>query len=238
MAALIGFTFFFGIIAAEFYHSDLVHRLADRPLYFALPVGLTGLLFMSYPSSFPTHSAWSAVLSRLGPRLFPPVHELERAWGSVGSTLFLLAVLASPHARRAFSHPWLRWLGSISFPIYLLHGLFLRTVLTWLVFGGADPEPTQIDVNGSPMDVALYPQPGSLRILVSIAVMTPLLLVAAHWWNARVEPLFGRITRAAEELMWVPGSDAAKPKPGASDGVATGVMGMSNGKPMLPLRKE
>ena len=68
-----------------------------------------------------------------------------------------------------------------------------------------------------------YPQPGSLRIVVAIAFSMGAMLVTAHFWAKKVEPVFGKITRAAEDLMF-----------GRGDGV---VAANGNGS-VLPLRKE
>ena len=182
---------------------------------------------MSHPSDRPDLAPWSKALQALGARLFPRQIDLGRTWGSVGCLLLIAGILVSPHARRALSHPALAWLGRVSFPVYLLHGTFMRSVLAWLVFAGQALRPFEAPgPDGKNITVQRYPQPGELRIIVSLVVSMGCMLLASHWWAARVEPIFGRITKAVEDVM------TSK----KADGMVVGRG--SPGRPVLPVRNE
>ena len=179
---------------------------------------------MSHPSDHPNSAPWSAFLERFGTAVFPKQVDMARTWGSVGCMLLVVAILISPHARRLLARPPLLWLGKVSFPIYLLHGTFMRSLLAWLVFAGQRLRPFEVPgPEGRTTTVQRYPQPGDLRILFSIAVSMGCMLVAAHWWAKKVEPVFGKITKAAEELMTSKGENGSRGSPG---------------RPVLPIRKE
>ena len=179
---------------------------------------------MSFPSDRPNLASWSNFLDGLGKRLFPQQGDFGRTWGSVGGLVLVFAILISPHARRLLSRRPLLWLGKVSFPIYLLHGTFMRTLMAWFVFAGQAPKEFEITSDNKTRTIVRYPQPGSFRIIVAIAVSMGAMLVAAHFWAKKVEPVFGRITKAAEDWMFGRG------EPGVVNGGGTG--------PMLPLRKE
>jgi peptidoglycan/LPS O-acetylase OafA/YrhL len=57
----------------------------------------------------------------------------------LGATAFIAAVMASPTLRRALGARWLRWLGGISFSLYLLHFLVIAT-FTSAVFLSLAPQ--------------------------------------------------------------------------------------------------
>lgn len=179
---------------------------------------------MSQPSDHPQSAPWSNYLETLGQKIFPPQGDLARTWGSVGSMILIIAIMISPHARRLLSRKPLIWLGKVSFPIYLLHGTFMRSLLAWFTFAGQTPQPFEIPTpEGESYSVHRYPQPGSFRILLSIAVSMGCMLAAAHYWTKNVEPVFGHITKSAEDIMF-----------GKGDGGSSG----NSGRPMLPVKKD
>jgi peptidoglycan/LPS O-acetylase OafA/YrhL len=216
---------FSGIVLAEFSLSSLPERLSSMSAIISPPLAILGLVIMSYPSDHPHTATWSKFLQELGLKLFPPQGEIGRTWGSVGCILLLVAIIISPHLRRLLSRRPLLWLGKISFPVYLLHGTFMRSLLAWITFAGQEPQPFEVQ-NGENQTYQIhrYPQPGSARIFVAIIISMGAMLFASHHWAKSVEPVFGKITKRAEEIMFSNGGGGSGEK--------------SNTRPILPTRKE
>ena len=66
---------------------------------------------------------------------FNVLDNLDRLIPFVGASLLILSIHFSHFLRKGFSHRPLLFLGSISFPLYLLHGVMMRTVLSWIIYG-------------------------------------------------------------------------------------------------------
>ena len=198
-AALVGLTVFGGVILAELTLSDIPMHISPYSAVLSLPLVIVGLLFMSVPPDYTDRAFWSDVIARWGRAHFPlnAQHELHRTFGSVGALLLILGIILSPDARRLLSAKPLAWLGRISFPIYLLHGTFLRSVLAWLMFTS---EARIVETDNGP--VARYPLGGNFRILFSVVVSMSLMLAASHYWANKIEPIFGKITARAEAIMF------------------------------------
>ena len=222
--ALVGFTIFSGMILAELSMTSIPERFTPISPLLTPFLAFLGLFLMSHPSDHPQQAAWSNYLEELGAKIFPPQGDLARTWGSVGCMVLIIGIIISPHARRLLSRKPLLWLGKVSFPIYLLHGTFMRSLLAWFTFAGQTPAPFEIPAgDGETTTIHRYPQPSNFRIMLSIAVSMGCMLVAAHYWAKNVEPVFGKITKKAEDIMF-----------GKGDGTSPGNLG----RPMLPVRKE
>lgn len=178
----------------------------------------SGLLFMSQPTDFIDKAGWSLALQKFGLSAFPTsLHgDLSRTWGSLGGSLLILSVLISPHLRRLLAARPLTWLGKVSFPIYLLHGMFIRTVLAWLAF---QSEPKEFATDHGPE--LRYPQRSAPALWVAITISMGLMLVASHYWATMVEPVFGKITATLEKVM-----------------MGRREEGLGNGNMVLPMRKD
>ncbi|KAL8721971.1 MAG: hypothetical protein Q9225_001446 [Loekoesia sp. 1 TL-2023] len=129
----------------------------------------------------------------------PPTNaEIMRFWPTIGAQLLTFSIVMSPHTRRALSHRWLLWLGKISFPLYLLHGSFMRSILAWLLF--SRQQITEIEEEGKKH--MRYPLPGTPTFLVVMPIFFVILFTATHFWAIKVEPYFGIITKTAEDIMF------------------------------------
>ncbi|KAI5288855.1 hypothetical protein KEM54_004782 [Ascosphaera aggregata] len=103
----------------------------DQPQW-ALKHLFLGSLF---PDQFANQAAWSRRLENIGHHIFPTNANQGRYWPALGSNILCASILYSSSLRNLLSHRFCTWLGSNSFSIYLLHGILIRTVLTWITFG-------------------------------------------------------------------------------------------------------
>ena len=159
---------------------------------------------MSYPGSFAEAASWSTWLRDFATAYFPhDTHDaIDRAYGSLGGILLVLGILISPHARWALSRPALLWLGKVSFAIYLVHGMFLRTIFAWLLHLGQSVEAiTEHDQWGREYQIERYPLPGSFQRALATVTMGVCVAVASHFWNLKLEPIFAMITNKLERII-------------------------------------
>ena len=181
---------------------------------------------MSYPGSYAEAASWSTWLRDFATQYFPTETHgaIERIYGSLGGILLLAGIIISPHARWALSRPPLLWLGRVSFAIYLLHGMFLRTIFAWLLHLGQGKQViTEYDQGGREIHIERYPLPGSFQRAVATVVMAVCVGIASHFWNLKFEPIFAKITSKLESI--VAGKvEMREPK--------------SNNATILPLRKD
>ncbi|KAH8681671.1 acyltransferase family-domain-containing protein [Xylariales sp. PMI_506] len=198
---LVGPTVFAGMGLAELATSDVPLRLAPYSYLLSPPLALVGLVIMSFPlEEYAGRAVWSNELLVWGRAYLSSgaQEELRRAWGSLGVVLLMLAIMLWPHARRLLSAKPLTWLGRLSFPMYLLHGTFMQSLLAWMVLK-QEPQKFQVDTKGT--TEMRFPLVGHSRVITSIAFVMALVLVASHYWALVFEPLFGKITTYMERVM-------------------------------------
>ena len=218
--AVVGFTIFLGMVLAEFAVSDLPSQMASKSWILSPILVLSGLFLMSMPTDFVHQAKWSWYLETLGEKIFPAYSEVAREWASAGAVIMVSGIIISPHLRNFLSQPPLLWLGKVSFPIYLLHGLFMRTMLGWFTFTGQEPQAFEVE-GGT---VHRYGQPSEFRIWIAMALSMGTMILASHYWSDNIEPVFGAITKKAEEIMFDKGTGDRT--------TATG------SRPILPVRKD
>ena len=61
------------------------------------------------------------------------VGDVDRTIGAFAGILLIISILFSPLLQRYLSNRYFLFLGSISFPLYLLHGTFIRIPLQWAI---------------------------------------------------------------------------------------------------------
>ncbi len=193
---------FVGIMLAELNHSKYPLLLAPYSPLFAPPMAIGALVLMSFPSEFHTWAPWCNFLLRWFNKVSPQNAELSRFWPTIGAQLLCLTIVLSPHMRRALSHKYLLWLGKISFPLYLLHGSFMRSLLSWLLFSGSKLTEMEERQGDQTYIVMRYPLPGYTTFFFAMPVFFGALFFTAHVWATKLEPQFGVITKKAEDLMF------------------------------------
>jgi peptidoglycan/LPS O-acetylase OafA/YrhL len=116
-----------------------------------------------------------------------------RTMNAVGAFLLVLAILMSPTLTKWFSHPALLVLGSFSFSMYLLHTMFIRTLLTWIQLGLPQHFPTSAE------------HPVSLTLTIAQMVLYPLwgitFIYACKLWRDHVDTRSIRLASLAEDIM-------------------------------------
>ena len=171
-----------------------------RPLaanLLGLSVVLAGLVAMSYPTEFPEYARWSHALRDLGEYFLPKNDSKDKAWASVGALITVFGVVLSPLAQRALSFSVMLWLGKISFPLYLLHGTFIRSLFAWILFAGAELGPSKYGDEGEQR----YPLPSAAWTTFAVVCLLAPLLLACHFWVKYLEPAFDRFITWMERKM-------------------------------------
>ncbi|KAL1998898.1 hypothetical protein VTN02DRAFT_5402 [Thermoascus thermophilus] len=198
---LVGLNVFAGMILAELSvpHPPEPRSLLGRVLPY--PLAVLGLYLCSFPDQYQQQAAWSRQLWQIGLVIFPQNASMGRFYAGLGAQILCASVLHSPSLRRALSHRALLWLGGVSFPLYLLHGPLMRSVMTYLLFGRAALSFTPATLeDGSPDPDSLIPVPGFATLCLLLPVFFAFLLVVVRWWSVRVEPSFGAATDRLESF--------------------------------------
>lgn len=203
---MLGMNIYFGALLAELSNrlsssSMVPHRNAFIRTMTVL-VLLLGLHVSGYPEVSPEWTSWSQNLAHIGHFIFPG-NDCWRYWTSIGAQLVTLAVVMSPRMQDMLSHPALVWLGSVSLPLYLIHGPLVRSLLAWMLFGWQEPVAHYSqDVNGT-LTAAWQqrPVPDGWVFCIVLPLFLFILLWASHLWSTRVEPRCASITKRIEEVM-------------------------------------
>ena len=197
---------YFGALLAEFSNRLPSHSIThQRNPFIRAMTGvslLLGLHVSGYPEVSPEWTSWSQNLAQIGYFIFPG-KDYWRYWTSIGAQLITLAVVTSPWIQEMLSHPAFVWLGSVSLPLYLIHGPLVRSLLAWMVFGWQKPvSHSTKDVNGKRMDSWQRRSiPDGWVFCIVLPVFLMILLWASHLWTTWVEPWCASVIKRMEEVM-------------------------------------
>ncbi|KAJ5837456.1 uncharacterized protein N7525_002644 [Penicillium rubens] len=198
----VGTNIFAGMILAELSFYNLT-ALRPRLIFKILPYGLVtlGLYICSYPDQYADQTAWSSQLASLAETFFPKDANVSRYYASLGAQMICLGVMLSPSLRRMLSHPMLLWFGSISFPLYLVHGPLMRSVLVYLLYLpmaiGFEPV---LRADGTPDPESYISTPSPFRLGVILVMFFAFLLYVVQQWAKHIEPKMGALTAALERF--------------------------------------
>lgn len=179
---------------------------------------LSGLFLASYPDENSSWASWSRAVDSMGQYIVPPGGDVNRYINSLGTTLFVYGMFFSRDGRRLLAHPFMNFLGRISFPIYLLHDTLIRTVLSWVIYGRCLFEKAPLDKEGKPM---YYQRGGYTTFAVAIPLFYIVLVYVAYLWTLYVDPLCEKL------ISWL-GKKAFGENNGGNDGIGAareGIMG-------------
>jgi peptidoglycan/LPS O-acetylase OafA/YrhL len=199
-----GGTCFMGIILAEASMTSLAMKLSTVSKILSPVLVVFALIIMSFTDSFPDKAPWNSALLDFGLQYFPTtgLDGTARMYGFLGGALLIFSIIISPHSRWLLSRRPLQWLGKVSFAIYLLHGMVLRSVFSWVLFAGAEKaEFREQEDNGLWQSHYRYPVPGGVHCAFATVVALAVTFIASQVWNMKVEPLFGKVTAMLESLM-------------------------------------
>ena len=202
--AWVGPTCFAGIILAELSVSSLPALLAPYSPILTPPLAIFSLVLMSYTQNATEHRAWSRNLHSFGNSYLPldPSGSLDRTYGGIGSALLLVSIIISPHARNMLSQKPLKWLGKVSFAIYLVHGTVLRTVFAWILFFGQEmKEFVEQGADGLVDSEWRYTVPGGIHCAFATIISMAVILFVSHVWNVKVEPVLAKITVTLDKMV-------------------------------------
>ena len=197
---------YFGIILAELSNRlPSPSMMPQRSPYIRAMTGVAlflGLYISGYPEVSPEWTSWSRNLAKIGQLIFPG-QEYWRFWASLGAQLITLAVVISPRLQEILSYPALVWLGSVSLPLYLVHGPLVRSLLSWMLFGWQKPVSYyNQDVYGNLLNTwqrRSFPDGWVFCIVLPIFLLV--LLWASHLWTTWVEPWCAFVTKRIEDIM-------------------------------------
>lgn len=157
------------------------------PKYAPSLIILLGLYISSFPEENPDWMPWSHHINLFAGQFIPGGGELSRYVVSVGTTTVTYGIFFSHTARRILSHPFINFLGRVSFPVYLLHNTLMRTVLAWLIYWrsamSAD-DWNAVDEAGNPI---MLERGGPMTVFFGIPAFYVILYVFAHFWTEQVD---------------------------------------------------
>ena len=154
---LSSFCFFTGAILADFsvssYRSMFTPTPDDHPGWrnrvmdsWPIGVALVGLILGSIPPENPEYATWSRVIFNFFENYIAPgegmfllltklivTDENDRTIASFGAIFLVFSILCSPSLQRFFAQAPFVFFGNLSFAMYLLHGIFIRVPLQWIV---------------------------------------------------------------------------------------------------------
>jgi peptidoglycan/LPS O-acetylase OafA/YrhL len=181
--------------------------------HWAMILFIFSLLVASYPPSDYEMRPWSLFMHQVGQKIFPRdcIHPLlfkltlgEFWWAFpwASATLLIFSIHFSPFLRRLFSHPFAVFLGSISFPLYLIHSILMRSVLVWVIYG-IIPESDGIvarlsDFEGTRPPISLL---WSFVVVCTFASWLALVIYLSKLWRDKLDGQFVKLSSWMEDLM-------------------------------------
>jgi peptidoglycan/LPS O-acetylase OafA/YrhL len=212
-----GLPIFGGAILAELFYASVITDFSASKKLINRLVGpfflLLGWYFMTFPEVNSEWASWSNQLLRIGQHIFPDRANIHNFWCMTGGFFIIFGIILSSTLQRWLSHPWLQWLGHLSFPIYLLHGPLIRSVLDWLLYLFLEPKWVE-DRDEDGTVTRVYPRlpiPPLWRFAFAIPLFFAILLFAANEWVKRIEPWCAKVTTKLEERICGPKKEQVAP---------------------------
>ncbi|EOA84804.1 uncharacterized protein SETTUDRAFT_163634 [Exserohilum turcica Et28A] len=163
-----------------------------------------GMFMAGFPQEAFGNARWSDTMSKIMLSLTAEKTDIRRYWDHLGAATVLLGIFFSRNARKLLTSPVFNFLGRVSFPVYLIHNTFIKTVLTWMIYLPSAMNPP-VNEKGEQQDL----QRGSVpHILIAIAVFYYILYRSASLWVRYIDPVCANIVNAATK--WATGEPQPK----------------------------
>lgn len=187
-----GMQFFFGAFMADLQNLDpgtftrMQTMSSSGPIRAAMSLFFlaVGLFIASLPDANFGWQPWSAGLHSFLTAILPKDPDYPRFSSGFGLDVIVIGLHLSPTARNVLSNRFFRWLGRMSFAVYLLHNQILRSVLCWMVYGFSLP------AEGEPLLTVTNP----LRVIMLLPVYFAMTYGAAHLWTNYVDAFCARVS--------------------------------------------
>ena len=198
IGALKGLNIVMGMFVAELHnhYKDSATSVLPAPLPALMIVG--GMFIAGYPQDSPQNAHWSHDMQKIMHSITVEKSDVRRYWDHIGASTVLLGIFFSRNARRMLTSPVFNFLGRVSFPVYLMHNTFIKTVLTWIIYLPSAMNPPKNE-KGEQMDL----QRGSTaHIFIAIAIFYYILYRCAALWVRHVDPICANLTNAATKWAY------------------------------------
>jgi peptidoglycan/LPS O-acetylase OafA/YrhL len=204
-SAIKGLNVMAGMFVAELHnhYKDSATSVLPAPIPAIMIV--TGMFLAGFPQDGVENARWSHTMARIMHFLTSDKTDVRRYWDHLGASLVLIGIFFSSRARKVLTSPIFNFLGRVSFPVYLLHNTFIKTVLTWMIYLPSAMNP-QKNEKGEPQDLK---RGSTTHILIAIAVFYYILYRAAALWMKYVDPMCAIMVNAATK--WAYGDQQQRP---------------------------
>ncbi|CAN9200724.1 unnamed protein product [Alternaria alternata] len=187
-----------GMFVAELHnhYKDAATSVLPTPIP-ALMI-ICGMFMAGFPQDSANNTRWSHTMATIMHSLTADKTDIRRYWDHLGAAFVLLGIFFSRNARKLLTSPVFNFLGRVSFPVYLLHNTFIKSVLTWMIYLPSAMNPPRNE-KGEQQDL----QRGSTtHILIAIAVFYYILYRSAALWVKHVDPIFATMVNAATKWAY------------------------------------
>lgn len=178
---MIGINLYFGMALTEIMHLPRMQSLqihSSIPVYLlSVVLTLVGAYVASYPLFDAEKARWSEMLLSLAQWIFPKEYQLY--FLALGAQIICLGLLLNPLLRKFLSCKFLIWMGKVSWPVYLIHGTLIRTLLMPLAYSH-DSLTNEYHTT-------------SLRIAFLLPLFYVVLYSLAHLWTLSIDPMCDRL---------------------------------------------
>ncbi|EEQ32404.1 hypothetical protein McanMca71_007428 [Microsporum canis] len=196
---LVGINIFPGMILAQLQVDYGSRATSMLPKVVPSILILIGLLIWGFPQNNQNWAWWSASLRSFIVSITPENADHSRYASSLGTCILMLGIFFSRNARRVLTLPLFNFLGRVSFPVYLLHNILIRTILSWMVYGQSA---ARIPVRNDKGELLQLSRARPIAFVFILPVFYAVLYIVAHMWATYVDPQCGRVVDCIRDKMF------------------------------------
>ncbi|KAJ4303392.1 hypothetical protein N0V90_002285 [Kalmusia sp. IMI 367209] len=188
--ALKGLNVVFGMFVAELHnhYRDTATSVLPAPIP-ALMI-IAGMFIAGYPQDSPHNAHWSDAMCHIMQSVTAEKSDAPPPSCSAYSSRATPGACSPP--------PIFNFLGRVSFPVYLMHNTFIKSVLTWMVYLPSAMNPPRNE-KGHQMDL----QRGTTtHVFIAIAIFYYVLYRAAALWVQHIDPFCAKVVNAASSWAY------------------------------------